>query len=79
MPIINPKVILALMKVDLKKNRDDLERELRECNKYLNERNDMGQTHRSDDPHETLSFTRGKSIGLVIAIDRINKVLEDYK
>lgn len=78
MPVINPKVLMALMRSDLIALRDNLNEKIIECNEYTRSRRDFGATHRPDDTMETISFTRGKSVGLVIARDRINKLLEEY-
>lgn len=53
--------------------------EIIECSDYLIERKDVGKTHREDDPCETISFTRGKMVGLVISRDRLTKVLNNFK
>lgn len=55
---------------------DSLNKQIIECNTYLTKRNDMGQTHRPDDKSETISYTRGKSVGLIIARDEINELLK---
>ena len=62
---------------ELIKLRNELNKQIVECNAYLRKRGDMGQTHRPDDIMETISFTRGKSIGLIIARDRINKIIKE--
>lgn len=56
--------------------RDKLNKEIIDCNKYLAEKNDLGQNHRPDDPHETISYTRGKSIGYIHARDEIKKIID---
>ena len=56
--------------------RDDLNKEIILCNAYLRKRGDVGKLGRKDDPLETISYTRGQSIGLIIARDKINKLLE---
>lgn len=65
------------------KNLEDLieglNKEIIECSDYLIERHDIGKTHRADDPCETISFTRGKQIGLVISRDRLTKTLNNFK
>ncbi|MDP3451910.1 MAG: hypothetical protein Q8R90_03050 [Bacteroidales bacterium] len=58
--------------------RDGLTKEIVDCNNYLHERNDYGQTHRSDDKCEIISFTRGKSVGAVIGRDRLDKVINNF-
>lgn len=60
------------------KVRDDLNTKIIECNKYCRERNDFGQTHRQDDQHETISFTRGKSIGYICSRDELNNVIKNF-
>jgi hypothetical protein len=59
----------------LEKIKNALNSEIIECNNYLEKRNDFGQTHRPDDPLELISYTRGKSIGLIIGRDKINNLL----
>jgi hypothetical protein len=49
----------------------DLIKQNSECNQYLRANNDVGKTHRKDDPLETISFTRGKSIGLLTGLSKI--------
>ena len=58
---------------------DRLNQEIIECNKYCRERNDFGQTHRQDDPYETISFNRGKSIGFICSRDELNKLINIFK
>lgn len=41
-------------------------------------KNDMGSLDVLTDPMQTKSFARGKSIGLIIARDRLNKALEEH-
>jgi len=41
-------------------------------------KNDIGSLDVLTDPMQTKSFARGKSIGLIIARDRLNKALEEY-
>ena len=55
--------------------KDDLNKEIIECNNYTRSRNDFGKTHRVDDPYETISYTRGKSVGYIESRDKINKVV----
>jgi len=68
-----------IMKEQLIELRDALNEKIIECNNYTRSRNDLGQTHRPDDLCETISFTRGKSVGLIIARDRVNTLLENNK
>ena len=56
----------------------DLNEEIRACNRYLDERNDTGQTMRPDDRYETISYTRGKSIGLIIARDALENLFTKF-
>lgn len=58
--------------------RDELNKEIVDCNKYCRERNDLGKTHRKDDPYETISYTRGKSIGYIHSRDEINKLIKNF-
>ena len=58
--------------------RDGLNKEIVDCNKYCRERNDFGATHRQDDPHETISYTRGKSIGYICSRDELNKLIKNF-
>lgn len=58
--------------------RDGLNKEIVDCNKYCRERNDFGATHRQDDPHEIISFTRGKSIGFICSRDELNKLIKNF-
>lgn len=53
---------------------ESINKEIDSCNAYLRNRGDQGQTHREDDKCELISFTRGKSVGLVIARDRLLKI-----
>lgn len=41
-------------------------------------KNDIGSLDVLTDPMQTKSFARGKSIGLIIARDRLNKALEKH-
>ena len=59
----------------IKSIRNYLNTEIIECNTYLEKRNDMGQVRRPDDPFEFISYTRGKSIGLILGRDKINNIL----
>lgn len=63
------------LKISLTEMIDSLDSQIIECNNYTRSRNDVGQTHRPDDICETISFTRGKSVGLIIARDRIQTML----
>ena len=58
--------------------RDGLNKEIVDCNKYLTKRNDFGGTHRRDDPYETISYTRGKSIGYICSRDELNKLIKNF-
>ena len=58
--------------------RDGLNKEIVDCNKYLTKQNDFGATHRQDDPHETISYTRGKSIGYICSRDELNKLIKNF-
>lgn len=58
--------------------RDGLTKEIIECINYLHSRNDYGQTHRVDDKCETISFARGKSVGVRIGRDRLDKVINNF-
>lgn len=64
------------IKKELEEIRDFLNKELIDANLYLKKRGDIGQTHREDDPMETISFTRGKTVGFVMGRDRINLLLK---
>lgn len=76
--IINTSYPLFLIRVGICEVRDGLNKEIVECNKYCRERNDFGGTHRQDDPHETISYTRGKSIGYICSRDEINKLIKNF-
>lgn len=58
--------------------RDGLNKEINDCNHYCRKRNDFGGTHREDDPHEIISFTRGKSIGFIMSRDKINEAIKNF-
>jgi len=59
--------------------RDAYNKEIKECNNFLNKKGDVGQTHRADDPYEIISYIRGKSIGLIIARDKLNKLISELE
>jgi hypothetical protein len=58
--------------------RDGLAKEVVDCNNYLCKRKDFGQTHRKDDTFETISFTRGKSVGFIMSRDRLDKMIKNF-
>ena len=57
---------------------EELNNEIDNCNIFLRKNHDFGATHREDDPFETISFTRGKSIGLVIGRDKIKNIHPEF-
>jgi hypothetical protein len=56
--------------------RDGLNAEIIDCNNYCREREDFGGTHRQDDPCETISYARGKSIGYIYSRDELNRLIK---
>ena len=52
---------------------DYIENEIKQCKEYLEKSNDVGKTHRADDPHETISFTRGQLATLCTILSKLNK------
>ena len=65
------------IKLNLEAILADLNTQIIECNEYLQKQSDTGQVQRKDDPLETISYTRGKSIGLIIARDKIKSILQE--
>lgn len=57
--------------------RDGLNEEIIKINKTTL-KDDCGSLDITKDPMQTKSFARGKSLGLIIARDRLEKVLIEY-
>ena len=55
----------------------NLKQELNNANQWLRDHNDYGQMDTENDPIQTMSFMRGKVVGLIIAIERYYKYLHD--
>ncbi len=64
---------------ELEELKTSLRKEILICQIYLRKRNDFGQVRRPDDPMETISFTRGKNVGLIIAFNKTEKLLKKLR
>lgn len=53
-----------------------LKNEIDEAQRYV-DKFDTGELHNPSDPYETVSFQRGKSVGLIIAHDLIKNLEKD--
>jgi hypothetical protein len=66
------------LKNDLIKLRNDLEADIDYINKTTL-KDDFGSLDMKSDPMQTKSYSRGKTIGLVIGRDRINNILNSIE